>query len=97
MRLSTWLILVPATVIAAALAVANRDRVAVSLDPFSRETPALVLDLPLYGVIMGSLLIGLILGALVMWVSQGRHRNATRELRAMSREIAAARAARPAE
>lgn len=89
--------MVPATLIAAALAVANRTPVSLSLDPFSQESPAVALTLPLYGIIMGSLLIGLVLGALVMWVSQGRHRNATRELRAMSREIAAARAARPAE
>ncbi len=64
MRPSTVFLLVPAVVIAAIVAVANRGLVTVSLDPFSDTHPAIVLQMPLYVLVFLTLLLGVILGAL---------------------------------
>ncbi len=90
MRLASVFILAPAAALAAAVAVANRAPIVVSLDPFSRDAPALVFEAPLYAVILGAILIGLVLGSWGTWVAQGRHRRSTRELRELGREISAA-------
>ncbi|NWH07104.1 MAG: hypothetical protein HXY22_00365 [Alphaproteobacteria bacterium] len=64
MKLTTWIVLVPMAIIAAALAVANRVAVTVSLDPFSLASPAIAFTLPLYQLIFGALALGVILGLL---------------------------------
>lgn len=63
MRLSTYLLLIPALAVAAALAVANREIVHVSLDPFSDTHPAFVLEMPLFLLIFLTLFVGVLLGA----------------------------------
>ncbi|HEY5338901.1 MAG TPA: hypothetical protein VIJ85_11905 [Rhizomicrobium sp.] len=65
MRFSTYLIAIPIVVIAAILAVANRGEVIVSLDPFSRETPALALQMPLYAALFLAFGLGIIIGGVV--------------------------------
>lgn len=71
MKLSTYVLGVPAVVIAAALAVANRQAVDFSLDPFSADHPALAFRLPLYLLLFVVLGIGILLGgtahALARW------------------------------
>jgi uncharacterized integral membrane protein len=62
LRLSTYAIGIPAVVIAAAVAVANRQDVFLSLDPFSREAPAIAFQLPLFVVIFLAIGVGLLLG-----------------------------------
>ena len=64
MRLSTYFLLVPVIVIAAALAVANREMVPLSFDPFSDAHPALVIQMPLFLLLFLTLLLGVVIGGI---------------------------------
>ena len=79
MKLLSWLITLPLALVTIFLAVANRHRVSLNLDPFNQENPALALDMPLIFVILASIFLGLIVGAGAVWVSQGRHRKTARQ------------------
>ncbi len=70
------LALVAATVLVS-LAVANRQRVPLILDPFQPEAPAVQLMLPMYAYLIGALIAGVVLGGAATWLSQGRWRRAT--------------------
>jgi hypothetical protein len=72
LRLSTYFLLVPVIVIAAALAVANRGMVTLSLDPFSDVHPALVIQMPLFLLLFFTLLLGVLIGGMVALISRGR-------------------------
>lgn len=65
MRFGTYLVLIPAIAIAAALAVANRGTVVFSLDPFSDIHPALAFQAPLYVFLFLALILGVFVGGLV--------------------------------
>lgn len=94
--MKTWLfrlIWIPALVIAVLFLVANRQPVAVSLDPFSADAPALTTPpLPLWAWLVAMLFAGVGAGALGMWMSarpQRRKAHAERrELKAMRKELA---------
>lgn len=66
MRLSTYLVGVPVAVVAAVVAVANRQIVTFSLDPFSLSQPseALSVRMPLFVLVIAALLLGAILGGI---------------------------------
>lgn len=80
-RLFQLLVLVPVAIILVSLAVANRHVVNLALDPFSPEQPALDFAVPLYVVIFGALLAGILIGGFMAWLKQGRHRRTAREKR----------------
>ena len=75
------LILLPVAIVLVSLAVANRQSVQLALDPFSPEQPALQVNIPLYLVVFGALLCGILIGGVMAWFKQGRHRKAARENR----------------
>ena len=62
MRLSSFLLGVPAAVVAAVVAVANRGMVSFSLDPFSRAAPAVTFEAPLFLLLFAALGLGAVLG-----------------------------------
>lgn len=66
-RVLAWIILAPVATAALLFAVANRRRVTVSLDPFSAETPAYALELPMFLVIFAALILGVIIGGIAVW------------------------------
>lgn len=74
------LILVPLAVIIIAFAVANRQIVTVSLDPFSSDQPAAAVTLPLFALIILLLIVGVLIGGLAAWLRQGKWRGAARRL-----------------
>ena len=74
MRLSTYAIAIPAAVIAAALAVANRQDVLFSLDPFSRETPAIAFHVPLFALVFLAIGVGILFGWLASAVTRRGNR-----------------------
>src|SRR5215469_10566177 len=76
MRLSTYAVTVPAVVIAAVLAVANRQIVRFSLDPFSTDAPAIALVMPLYLLLFLAVLFGVLLGGLVVAIGRRPRRSA---------------------
>jgi uncharacterized integral membrane protein len=79
------LILVPLAVVIIAFAVANRQIVTVSLDPFSSERPAASLTLPLFALVIVLLIIGVLIGGVAAWLRQARWRRTARRL---EREVA---------
>ena len=74
------LILVPLAVIIIALEETNRQTVTVSLDPFSAEHPAASVTLPLFGLIIVLLIVGVLIGGIAAWLGQGRWRRTVRRL-----------------
>jgi uncharacterized integral membrane protein len=74
------LILVPLAVVIVAVAVANRQIVTVSLDPFSAEHPAASVTLPLFGLIIALLIVGVLIGGIAAWLRQARWRRIARRL-----------------
>jgi uncharacterized integral membrane protein len=78
-------ILVPLAVIIIAFAVANRQIVTVSLDPFSAEHPAASLTLPLFALVIVLLIVGVLIGGIAAWLRQSKWRRTARRL---EREIA---------
>jgi hypothetical protein len=60
-------------------AFANRDLVTVSFDPFaSSENAAFSFPAPLFAVVTVAAMLGVVAGATATWISQGRHRRASR-------------------
>lgn len=83
-RLIGWLVFVPLCAILIVFALANRHFVAVNFDPLTQDVPLIpALNLPLFAVIFASLLVGVLLGGMATWASQGKHR---REKRALKKE-----------
>jgi uncharacterized integral membrane protein len=72
-------VFVPLAVILIALAVANRELVAFTVDPFNPGNPALTLTLPLFIFLFLALGIGMVIGSLATWFRQGRYRKLARQ------------------
>jgi uncharacterized integral membrane protein len=77
-RVLAWIVLLPLSVAIILFAVANRSDVTVSLDPFSRETPALTFTMPLFAVIFGALIVGVLVGGVTVSIGKFRWRLAAR-------------------
>ncbi|MGQ0671607.1 MAG: hypothetical protein ACT4N2_01835 [Hyphomicrobium sp.] len=77
-RLLVTLLAFPIGALLVTLAVANRQSVVFTLDPFNPEEPALALNLPLYAYIFAGLIIGVVLGGIATWLTQGQWRRAAR-------------------
>jgi uncharacterized integral membrane protein len=75
------LVLLPVILVVVLLSVANRERVTVSFDPFSAGPPALGLELPLFVVLFAAVMIGVLIGGIAVWTTQGRYRRAARQHR----------------
>ena len=91
-KLVTLLILVPLVILFVTFAVANREIVTISLDPFDSAQPAFAFKSPLFLLIFALLVGGLVAGGLITWIKQrkwrSRARRAEQELRALSAELA---------
>ena len=72
-------VFVPLAIILVALAVANRELVAFTLDPFNPGNPALTLKLPLFVFLFLALVVGLFIGSAATWMKQGRYRRLARQ------------------
>jgi uncharacterized integral membrane protein len=78
-RIFRWAIGLPIVVLVAAFAVANRQSVVLSLDPFHETDPMWSLQLPLWLLFFVGAFVGLIIGYTAAWFAQGRHRRLARE------------------
>jgi uncharacterized integral membrane protein len=72
-------VFVPLAIILIALAVANRELVAFTIDPFNPGNPALTLTLPLFIYLFLALVAGMVIGSVVTWFRQGRYRKLARQ------------------
>jgi uncharacterized integral membrane protein len=73
-------ILIPLAIVIVAFAVANRQIVTVSLDPFSSEHPASTLALPLFVLIIVLLTAGVVIGGVAAWLRHAKWRRVARRL-----------------
>lgn len=83
------LVLIPITVTLLALAVANRQSVTVSFDPFDRTDPAFSLSMPLYGLVLVLTIGGVIIGGVAAWLGQRRWRGRARLAESQVRDLQA--------
>ncbi len=99
LRFIKMLIAIPAALAIVLFAIANRQIVRVSFDPFSRDVPSAFLDVPLFAVVLLGLGLGVVAGGIGAWLAQGRHRKAERQLKRevnrLSGETAALRSVAP--
>jgi uncharacterized integral membrane protein len=93
----TALIVIPLALIFTIFAVANRHFVTVSFDPFNTVDPALAVSLPLFVLIIGMAMLGVLAGGLATWFGQHQWRRAARQHAADARgaraELASLRSA----
>lgn len=88
-RLVQVLVFLPLAIILIALSVANRHSVTISLDPFGgggAAEPALSLSAPLFLVIFLALFVGVVIGGVATWISQGKWRKTARLSRREARQ-----------
>jgi hypothetical protein len=68
------LVMLPAAIALGLLAMANRQPVTVSFDPFDTTDTDFTLTMPLYVLGFTILIAGVLLGGFAAWLKQGRHR-----------------------
>jgi uncharacterized integral membrane protein len=73
-KLLRWFVLVPLAILLVLLAVANRAPVTLSLDPFSREAPALAVSLPLFVALFAAVALGVLIGGVASGAGRLRWR-----------------------
>jgi uncharacterized membrane protein YciS (DUF1049 family) len=81
------IILVPLAFIFVSLAVANRQTVVLSFDPFDQAQPAFALSLPLFALLLGLVIAGVVTGGVAAWIRQGKWRRAARLAQAQARDL----------
>jgi uncharacterized integral membrane protein len=86
-KIITAIIVVPLAVVIIAFAVANRQAVTVSFDPFSATNPAYAATLPLFAVIIVTLILGVLIGGIAAWIRQSKWRRIARKLDADGRAL----------
>ena len=77
-KIVSALIVVPLAVVIIVFAVANRQSVTVSFDPFSSTSPAYAATLPLFVVIFTVLIVGVLVGGIAAWIGQAKWRRSAR-------------------
>ncbi len=91
-RILSWLMLLPLIVFAVTVAVSNRHLVELRFDPLAQLDSFHRLELPVYMVLFASILAGLLLGGLTMWIQQRKWRvraaRQARRVRHLERELA---------
>lgn len=81
-RLVGWFVLLPLGLVLVLFALANRQIVNIGFDPLSPDSPFVApLMMPMFVVVYVTLTIGVMLGGISVWFTQGRHRRDERRLR----------------
>lgn len=71
-KLLRWIVLPPIVLLVMALAVANRGSVTFSLDPFDSISPSIGLEVPLFLIVLISVLVGILIGGMGAWTQAKR-------------------------
>lgn len=94
-KIVTAVIVVPLAIVIVAFALANRQVVTVSFDPFSSASPAYAATLPLFVLIFVLVILGVLIGGIAAWLRQAAWRRTARRLdadvRALHQELEAMR------
>ena len=88
-RLVTLLLLAVIAVALIAFAIANRQTVTLSLDPFDQAAPALVIAPPAYLLVFAALIGGVVIGGCAAWLGQGKWRTRARRAEADAKALRA--------
>nr|CAD6426131.1 hypothetical protein REQ54_02834 [Rhizobium sp. Q54] len=77
-KILTLVILVPLGILLIVLSVANRQSVTLALNPFRPEDSVLSLTGPFFLFLLLSLILGMLIGSIGTWWTQGRYRRQAR-------------------
>lgn len=88
-KIVTAVVLVPLAIVIIAFAVANRQMVTVSLDPFDATHPAAALTVPLFVLIFVLVIFGVLVGGVAAWLRQSKWRAAARRAENENHELIA--------
>jgi lipopolysaccharide assembly LapA-like protein len=88
-KLLSALILIPLGIVIVMFAVANREIISVSFDPFDTVSPAFALKVPLYGLIFALVGLGVLVGGISSWLKQHKWRARARRAEAEARDLRA--------
>src|SRR5690349_79637 len=86
-KLVAAFVLIPLAIVIVLLAMANRQAVTISLDPFLADPPALALTQPLFLVLLGAVIIVTVIGGTAAWLKQGKWRRIARAERAEAHDL----------
>lgn len=85
----------PVLAIGVALAIANRQAIQFSFDPFNADAPAFAVTTPLFVILLAGVLIGVLLGGLSAWADQAHWRRLARTYQKQVQQLEAQLAAKP--
>jgi len=68
----------PVAIFLIVLSVANRHEVTLGLDPFNSATPVFSVTLPFFVYLFGACLLGMIIGSMATWYTQGKYRKSAK-------------------
>ena len=80
-------ILVPLAFLIVMFAVANREAITVSFDPFDPAHPALAVQTPLFMLIFALVAVGVVVGGIAAWLKQHKRRMRARRAEAEARDL----------
>jgi uncharacterized integral membrane protein len=83
------IVLVPLAIVLVLFALANREMITLSLDPFDPTRPAFTYRMPLFILIFLLLFTGVLVGGIAAWLRQSRWRRVARRLRSENRALRA--------
>ena len=80
-------VLVPLAIVIVMFAVANREIITVSFDPFDSAHPALALKMPLFVLIFVLVAVGVVVGGIAAWLKQHKWRMRARRAETEARDL----------
>jgi uncharacterized integral membrane protein len=83
------IVLTPLAILIVLFAVANREPVTISFDPFNAAAPAYTMRVPLFTVFLLLLIAGVIIGGIAAWLRQRKWRRTARRLQSEVRALRA--------
>jgi hypothetical protein len=83
----TIFVLIPIAVVIVMFAVANREIITVSFDPFNSAQPAFAFKLPLFALIFVLVGLGVLIGGIAAWLKQHKWRARARRAEADVRRL----------
>ncbi len=96
----TVFVLVPLAIVIVMFAVANREVITVSFDPFDSANPAVAFKLPLFILVFVLVGLGVLVGGIAAWLRQHkwrtRARRAEADVKRLRSELDAVRSSTPA-
>ncbi len=80
-RILRWTIGLPIAIVVVSFAIANRQWITISFDPFSRDAPFAAMDMPQWVLFFCGVFFGLIAGWIACWLAQSKWRRSAKDTR----------------